>query len=40
MSTALLTHEAEYILSINTGHEAVLEHEHYSELGFVQKLST
>lgn len=39
-STALSTHEAEYISSVNTGREVVWEREFYSELGFVQKLGT
>ena len=37
---ALSTHEAEYIASINTGHEVVWQPELYLELGFVQKLGT
>ena len=38
--TALSTHKAEYIASINTGCEVVWRCGLYSELGFVQKLGT
>ena len=38
--TALSTHKAEYIVSVNTGHEVVWQCELYSELGFTQKLGT
>lgn len=36
-STALSTHEAEYISSVNTSHKVVWQHKLYSELGFVQR---
>ena len=39
-STALSTHEAEYIASVNTSHKVIWQCELFLELGFVQKLRT